>query len=210
LLSFMLPVQTAVPLIVCYSLVNNMMVVGTARQSVAVKKMLPMIVFGIIGIPRGVQALTVLNTELLRLAIGLVIVLTSLAMIFGYGIRLKRETFSLCLTGFISGILNGSLSMSGPPIVLFLSNQNAGKHSFRANLAFYAMVTNSITIIIFITKGLLTKEMLPILLTNSTGLILGTFIGIQAVTMIKDQHFRKTVLTLMTIIGVATIIHTLY
>ncbi len=45
---------------------------------------------------------------------------------------------------------------------------------------------------------------------NSVGLVIGTLVGIKAVTMIKDQYFRKTVLTLMMIIGVATIINTLY
>ncbi len=210
LMSLMVPITTAVPLIVCYSLVNNVMVVATTRKSVAIKKIWPMIFFGIMGIPVGVHALTVLNTEVLELAVGLLIVLTSLAMIFGFGLRMKREGLGLCLTGFVSGVLNGSLSMSGPPIVLFLSNQNAGKHSFRGNLAMYALVTNSITIIVFVVKGLLMKEMLPMLMTNSTGLILGTFLGIKAVGIIKDQHFRKTVLMLMTIIGVVTVIHTLY
>ncbi len=210
LLSMLLPLKSAVPLIVCYSLVNNIMVVSSTRKTADIKKIWPMIVFGILGIPLGVQALTVLNTEVLRLAIGLLIVLTSLAMIFGYGLQIKREKLALCLTGFVSGVFNGSLSMSGPPIVLFLSNQNTGKNSFRANLALYAMVTNVITIIAFILKGLLTLDMVPMMTTNSIGLIIGTYSGIRAVTVIKDHHFRKIVLTLMTIIGVATIIHTLY
>lgn len=210
LLSMLLPLKTAVPLIVCYSLVNNIMVVTATRKSVDIKKIWPMIVFGILGIPLGVQALIVLNTEVLRLTIGLLIILTSFAMIFGYGVQIKREKLALCLTGFVSGVFNGSLSMSGPPIVLFLSNQNTGKNSFRANLALYAMVTNIVTVIAFVAKGLLTSELLSMMAVNSIGLVIGTIVGIKAVTMIKDQYFRKTVLTLMVMIGLAIIINTLY
>ena len=45
-------------------------------------------------------------------------------------ISINNIKLSYGIAGFISGVLNGSLSMSGPPIVLFFSNEGFDKNFY--------------------------------------------------------------------------------
>ena len=207
LLSMVLPVQSVVPMVVCYSLINNLMIAGTIGRAAKPGKILPMIVFGIMGIPFGVRLLIYTDGTVLRQIMGVLIVITSLAMIFGFKIAIHRERLALCVAGFTSGFLNGSLSMSGPPIVLFMSNQAMAKDTFRANLAVYASVTNVVTIGTLLINGLIPWHLVSVMAMNAMGLIAGTAIGMTASSRIRETYFRRTVLALMTIIGIMTIIN---
>lgn len=154
----------------------------------------------------GVYGLKNLNPELLKVIIGVLICITSISMAKGYKVKFKRVRSSYGITGFISGILNGSLSMSGPPIVLFLSNEGYDKNEFRANLAIYAMITNIITVIVFAFNDLLSTDMIHIIGTNILVLLLGSFIGINIASKIQDKYFKKIVLWLLTIVGIVTVL----
>ena len=48
--------------------------------------------------------------------------------------------------------------MSGPPVILFLSNQGVDKNTFRANLSFYFLILIIATAGVFFAGGLLTRE----------------------------------------------------
>ncbi|MGL1891592.1 MAG: sulfite exporter TauE/SafE family protein [Spirochaetaceae bacterium] len=206
LLSFVIPVKTVVPMVVCYSLVNNIVVVSWAIKHINLKRIWIMIICGIIGIPIGVYGLKNINPEILKGIIGILIILTSIFMFKGYKVHFKRQKLSYGLTGFISGILNGSLSMSGPPIVLFLSNEGYDKNEFRANLAIYATITNIITIFVFIFNRLLTTQMAGIMGANIVTILIGSMLGITVAKKIKDHHFRGIVLILLAIVGLITIL----
>ena len=205
LLSLLLPMKVVVPMIVCYSLVTNLMIVTTTINYVNLKRISVMIISGLIGIPIGVYGLKNLNPEILKGIIGIIIVITAIFMMKGYKIHFKRENLSFGITGFISGVLNGCLSMSGPPVVLFLSNQGYDKNEFRANLTFYAIITNIMAIMAYILNKLLTKDMVGILGINVITLLLGSYLGITISGKIKSNHFNKIIHFLLVIIGIVTV-----
>lgn len=55
-------------------------------------------------------------------------------LFFGFQKNFKNENIPKLIIGFVSGILGGAVAMSGPPIVLFLTNKREKKNSFRVNL----------------------------------------------------------------------------
>ena len=78
--------------------------------------------------------------------------------IFNKHFKIKNVWAERIVTGGISGILNGSVSFSGPPMVIFLSNKGVEKQQFRANLTFYFWILNVMTIPTFIIGGLITSQ----------------------------------------------------
>ena len=118
-------------------------------------------------------------------------------MLKGFKIHFKKEKVSYVITGVISGVLNGSLSMSGPPIVLFLNNEGYNKNEFRANLALYSIVTNILTIFTYIVSGLFSKHIIKISLIGVIPLILGSYFGIFMAEKIENKHFKKITLILL-------------
>lgn len=209
LLALLLPIKEIVPMLVCYSLVTNIMVVRTTRKHIKLRHIWVMILTGIIGIPIGVYGLKNFDPQILKIVIGILILVTTIIIGSGFKIRFKNEHLSFGIAGFISGVLNGSLAMSGPPIVLFLSNSGYNKDEFRANLTTYAVITNIMTIVSFIFYGLISMDMVKTMGMNIFALFIGSFIGLQVASKIKDQHFKKVVLVLLSILSIVTIIKAL-
>lgn len=178
-----------------------MMVLTSCRQHVNLRKISIMIVFGIIGIPIGTYGLTHLPLGILEKIMSLLIIVSALILYKGYRVKLKDKTVAYGVAGSLSGVLNGAMAMSGPPIVVFLSNEGQDKQQFKANLSFYAMVTNIITLLTFYIRGLLNKEVLYLFGGNAVALIIGTFLGIILSKYIPSKIFSKLVIILLLILG---------
>ena len=148
LLSLFLPLTTLVPTLVILGLFINILIVASTRKHIALKEIKILIFMGIIGIPIGVYGLNTLDTAILKLIIGAIIIFTSIAMFIGLNLTLKNKLYSYSIAGLASGILNGSISMSGPPIVLFLTNEGYDKDKFRANINTYFVINNMITVFV--------------------------------------------------------------
>lgn len=206
LLSLFLPLQFIIPLIVCLSLFINIAVFTSVKESLNIKSIGLLIAAGILGIPIGVYFLKSVNSEVLSSAVGFMIIITAVIMLMGYSITIKSRGVSYILTGLISGFLNGSISMSGPPVVLFLSNMKYQKNDFRSNLTFYGVITNIITIITLFFNGLLTIEMFYLMSSLLVFLALGSYLGIKISSLFNNQQFKILVLILIALIGLFTII----
>jgi hypothetical protein len=106
----------------------------------------------------------------------------------------------------MSGLLNGSVSLSGPPVILFLTNQGTEKQVFRANLTSYFFILNIITIPTYIYGGLITSEVLKYTLILFPALILGVILGIKGAERVDENLFKKLTLVLVVIMGILSII----
>jgi len=206
LITLFISPKIAVPILVMFSLIINIVVFSSSRKSFNIKRIWLLLIFGIIGMPLGTYFLVVLNDNIIKLFIGIFIALFGLLLLLGFRQEFKREKLSMIPIGFISGILGGSVSMSGPPIILFLSNQGVNKQVFRANLAVYFFILNILTISVYFLNGLITKQVINYSVTFLPALVIGVIIGNFLSHKIKENHFRKLTLILLIIMGLLSII----
>jgi uncharacterized membrane protein YfcA len=118
-------------------------------------------------------------------------------MLAGRAFPLKSDRLAYIPVGLLSGFLNGSISMSGPPVALFLSNQNIPTETFRANITLYAILLNLFTLVTFLLGGLLSHRVLFDTLCLVPCMLAGVALGIWAVPRISQPVFRKMVLCLI-------------
>jgi uncharacterized membrane protein YfcA len=95
--------------------------------------------------------------------------------------------------GLASGFLNGSVSISGPPIALFFSRPDVEPSVFRANLAVFGVL------------GLLTVRLLTDGLWLVPALALGTAAGMALAPRVNPALFRRLILGLVAAGGLATV-----
>lgn len=210
LLSFVLPSLIQItPLIVIYSLITNLVIISRYRNHIELKKIFILIVFGIIGIPAGLYLLLKVNVLFLKLILGIIITITSFTLYRDYKVNIKSEFFSFSFVGLLSGILNGSCGLSGPPVVLFLTNRGSDKNTFKANLTIYGIITNIFAIINFLYSGIITNSTFKIELVTLPALLLGTVIGVKVSDFISEHLFKKFILLLIGIMGIYTFISSL-
>ena len=210
LLSLFIPeTRNITPIIVIYGFITNIFIGYEARQYIDFRKIIPLIVLGIIATPIGTIMLIYFKVKTLKLIIGIVITMTAFLMLNQYKIKVKNEKLSYGVVGLLSGILNGSTGLSGPPIVLFLRNQDMDKDVFRANITFYLIATNIFAIILFSIEGIISRSVLHFTLLYFPALVIGVFAGIKISAKINETIFRKITIYLIALLGLYTVVATL-
>jgi len=115
LLGLFMPVREAVPILSATSILLNVLVLHGSRRSLRLRWLLPLLAAGIVGTPLGVWLLGSLDETVLRTWIGILVILSAVALLSGFRARLVREGPAMVPVGLVSGLLNGAASFSGPP-----------------------------------------------------------------------------------------------
>lgn len=112
----------------------------------------PLLIGSVIGHPIGILIYLFVPTIGLKIFIACVI----LSFLFLTKIYRKQLTETSCKTGVVgclSGILNTSTSMSGPPLIIYLTSTNRDKTSLRATCIAYFTIINYLGILAFYLAG---------------------------------------------------------
>ena len=201
LLLLIMGTQELIPIMVVLSLFLNLFLVYELRKYVELKRIWPLMLGGALGIPIGTYLLLIVDISIMKLLIGIVIIIFGMALLFEIRKNITREKLAMAPIGFAGGILNGSVSMSGPPLIIFFSNQEMGKQVFRANLIAFFMFINLMTLPVFLFAGLLTVEVITASGILLPGMIIGAFIGSRLAVKIDETKFKKLTMVLIIIMG---------
>lgn len=205
LLSLIMPLKLIVPIIVIYSLAINIIIFSKVKGHINKLQITLLVSFGIVSIPLGVYGLRVVDDNIIKLIVGIAILISAISMDFGFKVKMKNQNIAYAITGCLSGILNGSSSLSGPPVILLLSNEGASKENFRKTLSTYFLILNLFTIPIFVMNKMVTSEVLINTLKLSPALFIGVISGVFMGNKLPDNKFKKITLTLIFTMGILTI-----
>lgn len=197
----MIPLKLIVPMLILFSFIINSVILISLRKFVNIKRIRILIIAGILGTPLGTYILKVVDENLLTLVVGILVSLFALALFFKFRIKVKNEKLMFVPVGLLSGVLSGSVSISGPPVILFFANQNIEKMEFRANLTFYFLSLQLITIPMLIINELITVKVLENTLYLLPALITGLVVGMLIGKRINEKLFKRLTLILVILMG---------
>ena len=206
LLAFLMPVSAAVPMLCITSILLNLIVFLRARKNLDLKRILPLLISGTAALPAGIWLLRTADESFLKIGVGIIVILSSLIYLSGFRITVRREKLAMIPVGFLSGLLNGATTFSGPPVILFFANQRVPKHQFRASLAAYFLLLNVIAVPAFIASGLLTGETALNTLYLFPAVILGVLFGIRMAGLVSEKRFRFFALAALGVLGVFSVV----
>lgn len=202
LMGFILNLKEIVPLLVILSLVLNILIALQLKMKPNIKEIFLLFIFGIIAIPFGVKLLLIVDEFILKKAVSIFLIVVAIMMARGYKIEIKNKNLALIITGTLSGVLNGSVSLSGPPIVILLSNDQKNRDDFRISLTSLFILFNLFTVLMYLNKGLLSVSIMTSYLPIVPFLFAGTFIGVKIGNKIDEGKFKQIVLYLLVIMGI--------
>lgn len=205
LLTMVMPVDQIVPLLVQYSLLINIVLFIKLRRHLAVKLVLVLLAGGVVGLPIGLAVLKLVDATLLKKLAGVVIVAVTISLYSGYQKTLKSPQRWHFPIGLLSGIMQGSLSLSGPPIVFFLANQGADKDYFRANLTSYFLLLNAISLPSMLFSGIINAKTIINSLQYTPAVLLALLASGLITARITQTHFKCVTFVLMLLSGLAAI-----
>jgi uncharacterized membrane protein YfcA len=205
------PVEAVTSLLVLGAALNVLVLFERGRpEHVDWRALAPMLVAAIPGLAAGVVALTLLSKEALQVAVGVAVILAA-----GWQVRQRKARKSTesrptlapaagWAAGFASGALTTSISVSGPPIVLWLEAHGVRPDEFRASLAASFLVLNLIGgAVVLVAEGsaLDAGVVLPLL-----GLVVaGYALGAVAFRRLEADRFFALALALVACTGAASL-----
>ncbi len=204
ILILFLPPQTAIPVLLVTGLFVCAFILWESRKWLSFRSMIPVSIFGVAATPLGTWLLLVLEIDSFKIFIGAVISTIAILFLIGFRREIKNEKLASLPIGIISGVLQGSLTMCGPPVILFLMNQGVEKRVFRANFAGFIMVMNISAFISFFVTGLITSEVLKLTLYFFPAMLIGVFSGIFLSRHINESLFRRIALIIVAAGGLSS------
>lgn len=208
-MALFMPADEVVIIMILMGVVSAIIMVWKNYKSAHIKKVLPLIIAGIIGSIVGVQLLKILPVKELKIIMGSFIIFSAIVLAMGLRVKFKKMIPAYTIAGFISGLTNGAISFGGPPIVLFLQNQNETKNSFRANLSVFFLMIGLAGSINLFAAGMLTVPIALNALLLAPATVGGTYFGNFLSQRFDETIFRKLVLGILFISGAMAIILTL-
>jgi uncharacterized membrane protein YfcA len=198
--------KVAVPIVTINSTLTGMVLFFELRKMMQVKKIRPLIIGGIIGLPFGVYILAVLDKDILKTSVGALISVFAVLLALGIKRAIKSEQYTSLLVGMVSGLLKGSTSLSGPPVVLFFINQDQEKEVFRANLTGYFMIMGTLAVVALSFGNLVNATVLEYSAWFIVPTILGTGLGSRISPRVNPILFRNLSLAVVIIAGILSVL----
>lgn len=197
--------STVVPVVLLMNTLINLALVYSVRNEIDLRRTLPLMVAGVAGLPLGTCILVVVDADILRVVIGAVIFLFALALLLGFRREIRRERLGSGVVGAASGVLNGSVGIGGPPVVLFLSHLGLDKRTFRANLVGFFLCINLAAIPFYYAGGLLTGGVFRMFIVLVPALALGGLTGSRLLGRVSERTFRRITLAIVMVAAVVAV-----
>jgi uncharacterized protein len=202
----------AVATLLALGLVLNVFVLIEDGGHADWRRIAPMLLAALPGLVAGLLLLQALSKEVLQISVGLAVIGAAALQISARRAANGRAHPSELpgaaglAAGFLSGVLTTSISVSGPPIVLWLEAHGIGPSEFRASLAasFLALNLTGWVMLIAAEGGPSVDAgvVLPLLGVVVVGYALGTL----AFRRLDSQRFFGIALALVICTGAASLV----
>jgi uncharacterized protein len=201
------PVEAVMTLLVLGLALNLLVLFERGRpEHVDWRGLAPVLLWALPGLAIGAVALTRLSKDALQVAVGLAVMAAA-----AWQLRRRRRgadphPVPAAVAGFTSGALTTSISVSGPPIVLWLEARRARPEEFRASLAASFMALNLAGGAVLVAGegggSLEAATVAPLLALVVAGYALGAL----AFRRLDRERFYAVALTLVAVTGAASVV----
>lgn len=206
LLSPILGVRIASPLMAVISITLNFSLLLIRRQAIRWRAMWNVILAAIVGIPIGILAVNLASEHVVLIILGIVLIVYSLYAWFVPQLPELSHPIWKYIFGFASGLLAGAYNVGGPPAVMYASGRGWEPNEFRSNLQALFLIENVVVVAGHAYSGNYTPEVLNLLWFAIPALAFGILAGLGLARYIPDALFRKLVLFLLIVLGIRLII----
>lgn len=195
-LSLLIGPKDTVVLANLLSVMVNLIQFPRLRHSIERKTAFILALGSYAGMPVGLAVLLLIDPVALKLLIAVSVILFTLLIMRGLRIHGGGRPGDLA-TGFVSGILNTSTSMSGPPIVLYLQGKGLTPATFRSTTNAFFLVTAVGAVGLLFASGSVKPWVLGAFLLAMPAAEGGRMLGNRLFDRIDETRFRRLVYAIL-------------
>lgn len=158
------------------------------------------------GSPVGVYLLATVPERPMRAAIAIVVLILVVLLQRGFKLRKMPGKSVTITTGLISGLINGTAAIGGPPVILFYFSSPAGIAVSRASLIAFFLGTDILASGLCAAHGLITTWTILLSGILLVPLVIGLNLGSRSFIRAEPEAFRKRVLLLLLVISIVILV----
>ncbi|MFF7057271.1 sulfite exporter TauE/SafE family protein [Achromobacter spanius] len=192
-------------------LTGQLLAAFTVRRGFSWSNLLPFVAGGLVGIPVGVQLLPHLDPVIFKACIGGLLAVWCPLMLFAT--RLPRITaggkVADGVVGAMGGVMGGIGGFTGVIPTLWCTLRGFDRDVQRSVIQNFNLSMLVVTMAGYLYTGVVTRDMLPLFAIILPAMLVPTLLGARLYVGISDVTFRRVVLGLLTLSGVALLVSSL-
>lgn len=207
ILSFGTPNVNISPIDLLIGYPTNLILTWENRKKLDSKVYLLLIALVIIGSIPGVFMLKNVNTSIIKLIFGVVVIVLGLEMLLREYSKDsgKSSRILLAIIGVASGVLCGLFGV-GALLAAYVSRVTDDSQSFKANISAVFIVDNTFRIILYSTLHILTLDTLKRGLILIPFVLIGLIAGMKCSSIMNKNLAKKITALLLVISGISLVI----
>jgi len=191
--------RLAAPMVVFGSVVGQVLAFATVRRSLNMRRALPLIVGGVLGVPLGTWLLHYVDPRLFRGGVGVFLICYCSAMLLARHLPVITRGGHITdgIIGWIGGVMGGLGGLTGPAPTLWCTLRGWDRDAQRAVFQSFNLTMQVLTLATYIASGTVTRDMLGIFAVMVPVAILPTLAGVRLYRRISTAKFQRLVLSLL-------------
>jgi len=202
LLTVILGIQTAAPLVALIGLVTELVLLIYFRQALNLQVVWRLALASVVGVPLGVLVLQRVDESLVLAFLGLVVAGYALYALMNFRLPAVQQVGWAYGAGFLAGILGGAYNTSGPPVIIYGHCRGWSPAAFKGNLQGFFLLNTVVILISHFLAANFTPLVWQYGLVALPAAALGIVAGLGLDKRINPLTFRKIVLVALLLLGV--------
>lgn len=197
--------RLAAVLAVFGGLTGQVIAAVSVRRGFDARTLLPFVAGGLVGIPIGVAVLPLLDVHLFKTVLGVLLAVWCPIMLLSR--HLPAVTFggraANGVVGLIGGAMGGIGGFSGVVPTLWCALRRYERDMQRSIIQNFNLSMLAVTMAAYLVSGTVTPDMLPMFAVVAPAMLIPAVLGGRLYLGISETVFRRIVLTLLTLSGLA-------
>ncbi|RIX81623.1 sulfite exporter TauE/SafE family protein [Acidovorax cavernicola] len=197
--------QLAAVLALFGALTGQVIAAVTVRRSFDKRILWPFVLGGLVGVPFGVWLLPHLDLVMFKLCLGVLLVLWCPAMLMSQ--HLPKVAFGGRVADGVAGAIGGAMAgiggFSGTIPTLWCTLRGFQRDTQRAVIQNFNLSMLSVAFAVHVASGSIGRSVLPLLVLVAAAVAVPVLLGARLYIGISEVAFRKIVLSLLTLSGIA-------
>lgn len=202
LLTALLGIQTAAPLVALFGIVAEVILLIYYRHAFNLKVVWRLAITSVVGIPLGVWALQNVDEQIVLTVLGLIVSGYALYALLNLRLPAIKQPVWAYSVGFVAGILGGAYNTAGPPVIVYGNCRQWPPAEFKSNLQGFFLLNGALILVTHILANNYTADVWRNSLVAFPAMAAGLLAGLFLANRISAQVFRKIVLWLLLALGV--------
>lgn len=159
-----------------------------------------------LAVPLGVLTLATVPAIYLRWSISVVVLTFVAVLAFGWRYRGMPTFGATAAAGAISGLLNGSVGMAGPPVVFYLLAGPGKASEVRATCIVYFGLIDAITVLALVFKSAVSGDVLLIAALLTPSYLAAAWAGARFFRQTNDGRYRQIALVILSFVAIGSLL----